>query len=129
VASPETSAGLPQLEKITEVKAATAVIHAGVCGFVTRVRAEGNDDYEVHFQIESDCEKVRAFAGELAGVNPVSALDEISQGHQGQVLTIAARHCRGCCAACVAPDGVFKAMQVAAGLALPADAQISLQSA
>ncbi len=27
------------------MNAATAVIHAGVCGFVTRVRAAGDDDF------------------------------------------------------------------------------------
>ncbi|MFN2352102.1 MAG: hypothetical protein ABR497_09170, partial [Kiritimatiellia bacterium] len=33
---------------------------------------------------------------------------------------------KGCCAGCAVPVGVFKAMQVAAGLALPKDPTITL---
>jgi hypothetical protein len=110
------------------MSAATAVVHAGVCGFVTRVRASSDDEYKVCLEVESECDKVRAFANELAGACPVDALQEITQGHGGAVLSAAARHCRGCCAACVAPDGVFKAMQVAAGLALPVEARIELNA-
>ncbi|MCL6431034.1 MAG: hypothetical protein K6V36_09260 [Anaerolineae bacterium] len=107
------------------MKVATAVIHAGVCGFVTRVRAASDDDF-VRLEIGSNCEKVRAFAEELAQAGPLNALDEITLGHESVLLTTAARHCRGCCAACVAADGAFKAMQVAAGLALPAPVRIEL---
>lgn len=110
------------------MKVATAVIHAGVCGFVTRVRAAGDDDFSVRLEIESDCQKVRGFAEELAEAGPLDALDEIARGHESIVLATAARHCRGCCAACVAADGTFKAMQVAAGLALPAPVQIELKA-
>ena len=105
---------------------ARATIYAGVCGFVTKVRAESDDDFLVGLAIESDCEKVRTLASELAGMAPVSALEEVQRGHRGVLLGTASRHCRGCCAACVAPDGVFKAMQVAAGLALPVEARIEL---
>lgn len=108
------------------MKAAEATIHAGVCGFVTRVRAQPGDDFSVRLAIDSDCDKVRAFAAELAGMGPINALEEIMRGHEGVVLSTAARHCRGCCAACVAPDGVFKTMQVAAGLALPVEVRIEL---
>jgi hypothetical protein len=33
---------------------------------------------------------------------------------------------KGCCAGCAVPAGLFKAMQVAAGLALPKDINIRL---
>lgn len=108
------------------MKSATAVVRAGVCGFTTRVRAESEDDFSVRLAVESDCEKVRAFGAELAEAGAIDGLAEIAQGHEGTILSIAARHCRGCCAACVAPDGAFKAMQVAAGLALPVSVQIEL---
>lgn len=108
-------------------KAAAAVIQAGVCQMVTRVRAEAGDDYVVRLAIESDCEKVRAFAAALAAQPPINALDEITRGSEGVILSAAREHLRGCCAACVTGPGVFKAMQVAAGLALAADAQVRLQ--
>ncbi len=108
------------------MRAATAVVRAGVCGFVTRVRAAGDDDFMVRLSIESDCEKIQAFAAELAKAGPVSALDEITRGHDGAILSAAAKYLRGCCAACVTPDAAFKAMQVAGGMALPADVCIQL---
>jgi len=108
-------------------KVAVAVIQAGICQMVTRVRAEGDDSYGVRLAIESDCDKVRAFAAALAGMPTINALDEITRGHEGVVLSAARTCLKGCCAACVTAPGVFKAMQVAAGLALPADVQVRLQ--
>jgi len=35
---------------------------------------------------------------------------------------------KGCCAGCAVPAGLFKAMQVAAGLALPQDITIRLSA-
>lgn len=110
------------------MKTANVVVQAGVCGFVTQARAEADDDLTVRFSIESGCDKVRAFGADLVEAGPVDALEEISRGNEGTVLSTAARHCKGCCAACVAPDGIFKAMQVAAGLALPVDARIELRN-
>lgn len=106
------------------MRVAEGVVEAGICGLVTRVRAEAEDDYTVRLHVESDCEKVQAFG---AAVGTVDALSEIMQGHEGVILSTAAGHLKGCCAACVTPDGVFKTMQVAAGLALPADVHIKLE--
>ncbi len=108
-------------------KVAAAEVQAGICRMVTRVRAEAGDDYTVRLTIESECEKVRAFAAALAALGPIDALGEITRGHEGAVLGTAREHLKGCCAACVTAPGVFKTMQVAAGLALPADAQVRLE--
>lgn len=109
------------------MKVARAVIQAGICQMVTRVRAEGDDDFGVRLEIESDCEKVRALAAELHAASPLSVLDEISRGHEGVILSASRRHLKGCCAACVSASGIFKTVQVAGGMALPADAQIRLE--
>ncbi len=106
---------------------AKATIRAGICGFTTRVRAEADETYQVRLRVESDCEKVRAYGAELSGKMPLSALDELRQGSEGAILSTARGHLKGCCSACVTCDGVFKAMQVAAGLALPAPVQIELE--
>lgn len=108
------------------MKSASGTIRAGVCGFVTTVRADAQEDYSVRLVLESDCEKVAAFGDEVRALGAMDALQEIMRGHDGVLLSTAAKHCKGCCAACVAPDGVFKAMQVAAGLALPAESRIEL---
>ncbi len=106
---------------------ASATIHAGICGFTTRVRAESDESYQVSLAIESDCEKVQAYAAELTARLPILALDELRLGSEGAILGTPRRHLKGCCAACVTCDGVFKAMQVAAGLALPAPVRIELE--
>ncbi len=108
---------------------ATATIRAGICGFTTRARAEADDAYQVQIAIESDCEKVQACGAELSGRMPLSALDELRLGSEGAILGAARSHLKGCCAGCVTPVGIFKAMQVAAGLALPAPVQIDLDLA
>lgn len=93
-----------------------ATINAGVCGFVTEVTACCEDSQHVSFEIVSPCEKTQKFADALPTVD---AYAEIDGGFSGEVLT-AVRGCyEGCCSGCAVPIGVFKAMQVAAGLALP----------
>ena len=74
-------------------------------------------------EIESACGGVRCLAAELAQVDP---LREISFRGQGPfILELAARHCFH--AACPVPVGIVKAVEVAAGLALPADVTIRLR--
>jgi hypothetical protein len=93
-----------------------ATINAGVCGFVTEVTATCEDSQHVSFEIATPCEKVQKLAQALPTVD---ADAEIGSGFGGQVMT-AVRGCfEGCCSGCAVPIGVFKAMQVAAGLALP----------
>jgi len=101
-----------------------ATISAGVCGFVTEVLAQCEDSQHVSFEIATPCEKVQ----KLAEILPtVDAFDEIGSGFNGQVMT-AVRECfQGCCSGCAVPVGVFKAMQVAAKLALPQDVTMSFE--
>jgi hypothetical protein len=101
-------------------------IDAGICGFTTRALATCEDGQHVTFHMTSDCEKVRAFAGALANHGPIDAFQEINPAAVGVVLSTAHAALKGCCAACAAPVGAFKALQVAAGLALPKDIQITL---
>jgi hypothetical protein len=102
----------------------SATINAGVCGFVTEVTARCEDSQHVSFEVVSPCEK----AQRLAEILPtVDAYAEIGSGFDGQVMT-AVRECfTGCCSGCAVPVGVFKAMQVAASLALPSAVSIDLQ--
>jgi hypothetical protein len=88
------------------------------------VRAEGDDKYQVNLEVTSDCEKIQGIGADLS---QVSVFDELRLGQEGVILSTAHRHLKGCCAACVVPVGIFKAMQVAGGVALPAEIGISLQ--
>ncbi|MEN6642018.1 MAG: hypothetical protein ABFE08_06195 [Armatimonadia bacterium] len=103
---------------------AKGTINAGVCGFVTQVTATCDDGQNVSFVVESPCEKIQALG---AALPTVDAYAEIGAGFDGQVLSTVRAVLGGCCAGCVVPAGVFKAMQVAAKLALPASSGVQLE--
>lgn len=105
---------------------AQAEIESGICGFKTVVKASSEDSQNVTFEIATGCEKIRAFAQALCARGPVDAYQEISAQGESVVLSTARESLKGCCAACVVPPAVFKAMQIAAGLALPQDITIKL---
>ena len=105
---------------------ALVVVDGGICGFQTRFHAESDDSQNVTFKIASACEKVKKFGEVLQAKGPVDGYAEIGAGSDGVVLTTARESLKGCCAACAAPIGAFKAMQVAAGVALPKDVIIKI---
>lgn len=101
---------------------ATTEIHAGICGFTTVVHAEMDGD-DCVLTINSDCPDIQKLGAELARVDPMR---EISwRGRAPQVMETAPKHCSH--AACPVPCGIIKAIEVAAGLALPADATITVR--
>jgi len=100
-------------------------IQAGICGFQTKATSTSDDDQLVSMKIESDCEKIIELAKTIEQKNPLDAYQEIMVS---QILTAAAAHLKGCCAGCAVPTGIFKAMQVAAGLALPKDIEIKIST-
>lgn len=106
---------------------ACVVIDSGICGFQTRVHAGSEDGQYVILQIDSDCEKAQAFAAAVIAQGAVDGYGEIGAGADGVVLNTARQHLRGCCAGCVVPIGVFKAVQVAAGVALPKEVAIRME--
>jgi hypothetical protein len=100
-------------------------INAGVCGFHTTVDARSEDMQMVSLQIASECEKIRGLAETL--VAPIDAYQEIGDGSDGVVLCAGRAHLKGCCAGCVVPSGIFKTVQVAGGVALPAPISITIE--
>jgi hypothetical protein len=98
------------------VNAVRATINAGVCGFVTRVTATSEDQQHVRFEVESTCENIRALAASLPEVD---AYAEVGAGFEGELWAAVRASLQGCCSGCVVPVGLFKTMQIAAGLALP----------
>ena len=102
-------------------------IDAGVCGFHTTVTGSSDDGMMVSLDVVSECEKVRTFAATLVGNMPLNAYEEISPAGESVLLCAARTTLKGCCAGCVVPPGVFKTMQVAAGLALPKDISLRIE--
>lgn len=99
------------------------VIGAGVCGFTTTITAESDDMQNVSFEIESDCENIQCLAADFPQVDGYA---EIGAGFDGVIHQAVRETLKGCCSGCVVPCGIFKSMQVAAGLALPAPAMIDI---
>ena len=102
---------------------ATVVIEAGVCGFRTTVKSAMDGD-NCRLEITSDCPDVQRMADDLQTVDPYG---EISYRGGAPVALQAASRClkHG---ACPVPCGIIKAVEVAAGLALPRDASITVSA-
>ena len=105
---------------------AQAHIAAGICGFETTVIAQGDADQAVSFQIASGCAKIRSLAEAVANLGPVDALAEIDARKTGTLTSTMRNALSGCCSGCAVPVGIFKSMQVSAGLALPRDIHIAV---
>jgi len=105
---------------------ATVEIDAGICGFKTQAKVASEDSQNVSFEVETTCEKISKLGELLKARGPVDAYQEISPSSQNVVLSAIRETLTGCCAGCAVPVGLFKAMQVAAGLALPKDISIRL---
>ena len=100
---------------------AKADINSGICGFTANVetRMVGS---RCTVSVESDCDAIQRLAEELTEVEP---FQEITfRGDGPQTLRLGAKHCYH--PACPVPVGIIKAIEIEAGLALPADAAISL---
>jgi hypothetical protein len=98
-------------------------VHAGVCGFTSRIFATSEDEQHVAIRIETDCEKI----GKLAGsIPPLDAYAEIQAGHDGELMKAVRANLVGCCAGCAVPCAIFKSMQVAANLNLPRKVEIDI---
>jgi len=104
---------------------ARVTVHAGVCGFVTDITATADDDQMVQFTVASPCANIQGLAANLP--TRVDAYQEIGAGYDGELWTAMRGSLRGCCSGCVVPPALFKVMQVAAAVALPADSSIHFQ--
>jgi hypothetical protein len=102
-----------------------ANVQAGICGHRTTVQAETNDGRRVAFAIETTCDNIKRFTARLASEGPVDAYKEINPKASSEVL--ARGHEAAICTHCIVPASALKALRVATGLALPADAAITIQ--
>jgi len=105
---------------------ALVTINAGICGFVTSAEVSSPDNQNVEFHVSSNCEKIAKLGKSLKQCEPIDAYQEISPASDSVFMAIVRDNLKGCCSGCAVPSGLFKAMQVAAGLALPKDISISL---
>jgi len=96
-------------------------INSGICGFTSSVQAK-MDGEVCRLTIESSCPHIQKLSEALNEVEPYKEIS--ARRSQPKTFELAARICPH--AACPVPVGVIKAVEVAAGLALPADVSIEV---
>lgn len=101
-------------------------VDAGICGFQTTAQVTGDDDQQVVFDVQSDCQKIRSLGELLKARGAIDAFSQMGPVENGTIMQTARSMSKGCCAGCIVPLALFRGMQVAAGLALPKDVHIGL---
>jgi len=101
-----------------------AEITPGICGFTATVDAR-MDGSHCTVRIQSECKAIQRLAAELGKVDPLREISHLGEGPL--TLQLAAKYCNH--AACPVATGIIKAIEVEAGLALPADVSIRLSKA
>ncbi len=96
---------------------AKAYIDAGICGFTTNVTTVQNDDGKVEISLDSTCPHIMNAADSIKEVEPYFEIGFFG----GAIPSILQAHYTCPHAACPVFSGIVKAVEVAAGLALPKD--------
>lgn len=97
-------------------------IHAGICGFMTTVKATSEDKQHTQLEILSDCPNFDLLKKELTQVDAfVECFGKMGEGQVFQAF-------RKCCPhrSCPVPCGVIKAIEIVCELALPKDVTIEI---
>lgn len=105
---------------------ARSLIDAGVCGFHTTVVADSPDKRHVTFAIETECDVVARLVAALERLQPIDVYGEVDKRKESVILATVVETMGECRKSCAVPLGIFKAMQVATGLALPRNVHIDV---
>jgi len=101
-------------------------IDAGTCGFHTTVVAKSADKRYVTFAIETECDVVARLVTALEEIQPIDVYGEVDKRKESVILATVVETMAECRKSCAVPLGIFKAMQVVTGLALPKDVHIEV---
>lgn len=103
----------------------TVEINPGICGFITAVTAESEDEQEVTVTVKSGCPSIQKMMEALGNEFDAFEVCLVKPG-EGVFFTYAAEHFP-VHAACPILSGIIKCMEVECRLALPAPATITFQ--
>jgi hypothetical protein len=92
-------------------------VHSGVCGFVTVIRTSSADMQNVSIQFETTCPHAAKARAELTTVD--AYVEIFQKPHETSVYAALSKHLPH--TACPLYSGFLKAIEAAAGLALPRD--------
>jgi hypothetical protein len=101
-----------------------AEIIGGICGLVTVVKAVSTDGMHVSLSVESDCKMIQAMAAEMPALN---AFDEVLRKPLTETTPAQLAGRYKLHTTCLVPVGILKAIEAAAGLALPSSSGIELR--
>jgi len=95
-------------------------IKAGICDNEVVINAQKTTPTKIELTFETNCEHVKALAGELKELN---VGEEMSRPmNETEVYKLGTKHlCRN---SCIIPAAIFKAIEVTAGLFLPKSTSI-----
>lgn len=100
-------------------------INPGVCGFVTAVTAESEDEQEVKVQVRTGCKAVQTMMEALGSTFDAYEVCLVKPG-QGPLFAYAAEHFP-VHAGCPVIAGITKCMEAECGLALRHDVEIRFE--
>jgi len=106
----------------------SASIDAGICGFHTTGTADSPDKRHVTFAIKTECDVIARLVAALDEQQPIDVYGEVDKRKESVILATVVETMAECRKSCAVPLGVFKAMQVVTGLALPKDVHIEVAS-
>ncbi len=92
-------------------------VHSGICGFVTTIHATSDDGQTVAITYETTCPHAVKAREELASVDAYAEL--FRKPHETAVYAALSKHLPH--VTCPLYSGFLKAIEAAAGLALPKD--------
>ncbi len=102
---------------------AKVVVDSGICGFSTTITAVSEDMQHVDLAFSCTCPHVNEAKEELKRVDAYSEI--FKKPHETEVYRILSKYLPH--VACPVYCGFYKAIEIAAGLALPKDAIIKIE--
>ena len=102
---------------------AIVTVLPGICGLKTQMTITADEDQVVNLQIDSACPHIMAMQEELQDLD--GYVECFAKYSASTVYAIAEKHCRHL--ACPVPTAVIKGMEVACGLALPANVTLIIE--
>lgn len=103
---------------------ARVTVDAGICGFLTTITTLSEDQQQVRISYETDCPHAAKAREELTEVDAFQEL--FRKPHDTTVYRLLSAHLPH--ASCPLYSGFLKAIEAAAGLALPKDAILTIRS-
>ena len=100
-------------------------VHAGICGFTTLIRASSTDMQAVSIEYETTCPHAAKAHNELTSVDAFAEL--FRKPHETSVYATLSKHLPH--VTCPLYSGFLKAIEAAAGLALPKDISMTFTPA